>query len=180
MYAVLAISILLFISSSHFPFSVISWPKYTNISTCSTGWPSKVMLTLGVSTFRLITMVFVFFMFIFIPKCFPSSFTLLANIWSSLSLSVVIPVSSAYLGLLILLPPINTPSSSFSITRKISSVKRLKRYGDSTHPCLVPLLILIPSEFPFSVRTTATGAPNEPKFHGCLNRLETIRNVYKS
>ena len=101
-------------------------------------------------------MVFVFFMFIFIPKCLPSSFTLLANIWSSLSLSAVIPVSSAYLRLLILLPPIDTPSSSFSITRKISSVKRLKRYGDSTHPCLVPLLILIPSEFPFSVRTTAT------------------------
>ena len=25
-----------------------------------------------------------------------------------------------------------------------------------------------------------SGAPNEPKFHDCLNRLETIRNVYKS
>ena len=38
-------------------------------------------------------MVFVFFMFIFIPKCLPSSLTLLANILSSLSLSAVIPVS---------------------------------------------------------------------------------------
>ena len=30
------------------------------------------------------------------------------------------------------------------------------------------------------VKKDDTGAPNEPKFHDCLNRLETIRNVYKS
>ena len=63
--------------------------------------------------------------------------------------------SSAYIKLLILRPPTKTPSSSFSITLNTSSLKWLKRYGDSTHPCLVPFLICFPSEYPCPVRTTA-------------------------
>ena len=91
----------------------------------------------------------------FHTEVFTFSFTLSASVCNLFSFSVVIAVSSAYLKLLILLPPTETPSSSFSIILKMSSIKRLKRYGDSTHHCLVPLLISIPSEFPCSVRTTA-------------------------
>ena len=114
------------------------------------------MLTLGISTFRLYNHGLCLLYVHFHSEMFALLIHSVANIWRCLSLSAVIPMSFAYLRLLILLPPIDTPFSSFSIAQKNSSVKRWKRYGDSTHPCLVPHLILIPSKFSFSVRTTAT------------------------
>ena len=109
-------------------------------------------------------MVFVFFMLSFIPKCLLSSLILLADIWSSLSLSVVIFV---YLRLHIIIPPIETPLSSFSITR-FSSVKRLTRYGDSTHPCLLFLITSISSVctnascFQYNLVIILTSFPSNP------------------
>ena len=97
----------------------------------------------------------VFFTFIFMPNSFPASLTRVAIRWSSGPDSAVNAVSSAYLRLLTFLPPIETPSSGSSHLN-IISVNRLKIYGDSTHPCLVPLFILIFFELPFSVLTTAS------------------------
>ena len=113
------------------------------------------MFTLGTTAFLLIIVVFVFFTFIFMPNAFPASFTRVAIRWSLGHDSAVNAVSSAYIRLLTFLPPIETPSSGSS-DLKIISVNRLKRYGDSTHPCLVSLFILIFFELPFSVLTTAS------------------------
>ena len=140
----LAISILLRISSSHLEFSKINSPRCTNLLTCSTSYQSDSIFTLVISFLLLITIVFVLLIFIFIPKCLPSLFTLLAYSCNLFSFSAVVAVSSTCLKSLILLPSTETPSSSFSITLKLNLVKRLKRYGDSTHPCLVSLLIWIP------------------------------------
>ena len=56
----LAISILLQISSSCFPFSVIYPSKDTHLLTCSTSWSSYCIFTLGISLFLFITMVLMF------------------------------------------------------------------------------------------------------------------------
>ena len=100
-------------------------------------------------------MVFVFFTFIFMPNAFPASFTRVAIRWSSGPDSAVNAVSSAYLRLLTFLPPIETPSSGSS-DLNIISVNRLKRYGDSTHPCLVPLFIVDILRIAFFSLTTAS------------------------
>src|SRR6218665_1178100 len=52
-------------------------------------------------------------------------------------------ISSAYLRFVIRLPPICTPPSYPSRVSLITiSATMLNRVGDSTHPCLTPLLIL--------------------------------------
>src|SRR5580698_6183306 len=65
--ATFAIQILAFTSSMHDPFSVIITPRYLNVLTCSTLWPSMVRLTaLPSSRDTTITFVFLFHM---VPLC---------------------------------------------------------------------------------------------------------------
>ena len=66
----LAISICLFISPSHFPLSIIKCQRYISFLTCSIALPAIVSLALGV-TFLLITNTLVFFILMLIQYSFP-------------------------------------------------------------------------------------------------------------
>ena len=94
-----------FISSSHLPSSVMSSPSYVKRETFSINCSSIYTLACGLASFLLTTIVFVLFTFIFIPKSVPTSLVQC----SSVSDSAVSAVSSAYLSLLSLLPPTETP-----------------------------------------------------------------------
>ena len=86
-----------------------------------------------------------------------SSFTLIKRIFSSSSLSAIRVVSSAYLRLLMFLPPIliaayNSSSLAFLM---MCSACRLNRQGDSRQPCCTPFLILNQSVVPYRIPTVA-------------------------
>ena len=95
-----AIIILLLISFSDLPSSVIKLPRYTYDVTCSICCPSMAIFIFGELGFLLTTIAFVFLVLIFIPNCFPTSFILLVKSDSSFSFPANNAVSSAYLRLL--------------------------------------------------------------------------------
>ena len=67
-----AIIILLLISFSDLPSSVIKLPRYTYDVTCSICCPSMAIFILGEFGFVLTTIALVFLILIFIPNCFPT------------------------------------------------------------------------------------------------------------
>ena len=103
-------------------------------------------------------MVLVFLILSLQPALSRSSFTLIKRLSSSSALSAIRVVSSAYLRLLMFLPPIlilacNSPSLAFLM---ICSVFRLNRQGDSRQPCQTPFSILNQSVVPYRVLTVAS------------------------
>ena len=89
-------------------------------------------------------MILGFLTFSFKPALSFSSFTLIKRFFSSSSLSAVRVVSSAYLKLLMFLPPILSPAcnSSSLAFLMICSVYRLNKQGDSRQPWHAPFSIL--------------------------------------
>ena len=116
-------------------FLVLSIFRYNLAEVSTITCLSNLMFTLGKIAFLLMTMVSVFFTLTFMQNSFPALFARVAIRCSLGSDSAVNTVLFAYLRLLTFLPPIETPSSGWS-DLNIISVNRLKRFGDSTHPCL--------------------------------------------
>ena len=77
--------ILLLISFSHLPSSVIKLPRYIYNVTCSICCPSMAIFVLGEFGVLLTTIALVFLILIFIRNCFPTSFILLVSSVSSFS-----------------------------------------------------------------------------------------------
>ena len=96
-------------------------------------------------------MLLVFLIFSFKLVLSLSSFTLLKRLFSSSSLSAIRVVSSTYLRLLMLLPPILIPAcNSSSLAFFIScSTYRLNKQSDSRQPCHTLFLILNHSVVPY-------------------------------
>ena len=86
-----------------------------------------------------------------------SSFTLIKRFFSSFSLSAIKMVSSAYLRLLIFLPPILIPAynSSSPAFLMMCSACKLNKQGNNRQPCCTPFSILIQSVVPHRVLTFA-------------------------
>ena len=89
-------------------------------------------------------MILVFLIFLFKPALSLSSFTLIRRLFSSSLLSAIRVVSSAYLSLLMFLPPIlilayNSSSLAFLM---MCPVYGLNKQGDSRQPCLTLFSIL--------------------------------------
>ena len=95
-----AIIILLLISFSDLPSSVIKRPSYIYDDNCSICSPYVAILIFGEFGFLLTTIALVLLILIFIPNCFPNSFVLLVNSGSYFSFPANNAVSSAYLRLL--------------------------------------------------------------------------------
>ena len=86
------------------------------------------------------------------------SFTLIQRLFSSFLLSAIRVVTSAYLRLLMLLPPAlilacNPASPGFLM---MCSAYKLNKQGDSRQPCHTPFLILKQSVAPHRVVTVAS------------------------
>ena len=99
-----------------------------------------------------------FWMLSFKPTFSLSSFTFIKRLFSSSSLSAIRVVSSAYLRLLIFLPPILIPacvSSSPAFLRMYSAYK-LNKQGDNIQPCRTPFPIWNQSVVPCPVLTVAS------------------------
>ena len=81
-------------------------------------------------------MIFVFWMLSFKPTFSLSSFTFIKRLFSSLSLSAIRVVSSAYLRLLIFLPSDLIPAcdSSSPVFHMMYSAYKLSHHGDNIHP----------------------------------------------
>ena len=81
-------------------------------------------------------MIFVFWMLSFKPTFSLSSFTFIKRLLSSLSLSAIRVVSSAYLRLLIFLPSDLIPAcdSSSPVFHMMYSAYKLSHHGDNIHP----------------------------------------------
>ena len=106
-------------------------------------------------------MILVFLIFSFKLALSLFLFTLMERFFSSFSLSAIILVSSAYLRLLMFLPPMlipacnspsNSPSPAFLM---MCSACRWNKQGDSTQPCCTPFSILNQSVVPYRVLTVA-------------------------
>ena len=100
----------------------------------------------------------VFFNISFKSTLSVSSFTLIKRLFSSSSLSAIRVVSSAYLRLLMFLPPIlilacNSSSPAFLM---MCSAYRLNRQGDSRQPCHTPFSVLNQSVVPYRGLTVAS------------------------
>ena len=87
-----------------------------------------------------------------------SSFTLIKRLFSSSSLSAIRVVSSAYLRLLMFLPPILIPACNSASPEFLMMCLeyRLNKQGDSGQPCHTPFLILNQSVVPYRVLTVAS------------------------
>ena len=85
-----------------------------------------------------------FLIFSFKPFLSLSSFTLIKRLFRSSSLSAIRVVSSTYLRLFMLLPPVLIPAcnSSSPAFLMMCSAYRLSKQGDSRHPCHTPFSIL--------------------------------------
>ena len=103
----------------------------------------------------------VFLIFSFTPALSLSSCTLIKWFFSLSSFSAIRVVSSAYLRLLMFLPPMlipacnspsNSPSPAFLM---MCSACRWNKQGDSTQPCCTPFSILNQSVVPYRVLTVA-------------------------
>ena len=92
----------------------------------------------------------VFLIFSFKPTLSLSSFTLIKRLFSSSSLSAIRVVSSAYLRLLMFLPPILIPAynSSSPAFLRMCSAHRLNKQGGSRQPYHTPFSVLNKSVVP--------------------------------
>ena len=99
-----------------------------------------------------------FLMFSLKPALSLSSFTLIKRLFSSSSFSAIRVVSSAYLRLLIFLPPTLIPAwnSSSPAFLMMCLPYRLKKQGESRQPCHIPFSILNLSIVPYRVLTVAS------------------------
>ena len=99
-----------------------------------------------------------FLIFSLKPALSLSTFSLIKRLFSSSSLFAIRVVSSAYLRLLTIPPPILIPAcnSSSPAFPRMCSVYRLNRQGDSRQPSRTPFLILNQSTVPYSVLTVAS------------------------
>ena len=97
------------------------------------------------------------------PALSLSSFSLIKRLFSSSSLLAIRVVSSAYLRLLMIPPPILTLAcnSSGPAFPRMCSVYRLNKQGDSRQPCFTPFLILNQSIVPYRVLTVASWPTNK-------------------
>ena len=99
-----------------------------------------------------------FLMFNFKPDLSLFSFTLIKRHFSSSSLSAIRVVPSAYLRLLMFLPPILIPACNSSSLAFLTmfSVYRLNKQGDSRQPCGICFSILNQSVVLYRVLTVAS------------------------
>ena len=102
------------------------------------------------------------FIFSLKPVLSLSSFTLIKQLFSSSSLSIITVVSSICLRLLMFLPPILIPAyhSSSLAFLIMCSAYRLNKQGDSRQPCCTPFLTLNQSVVPYRVLTAASCPAN--------------------
>src|SRR5438552_8663269 len=143
-----AISILDFITLTHLPSLVIQVPVYLQFSTCFIGFPFRVILLSLLFSYLLITILSVFF--ILIDRPFSSLYkSTMSSISCNFSFECATSIiSSAYLKLFRVYPPIiNPPTLSKCLI--LISLYKLNRSGDNTHPCLTSLLMCVkfPSSF---------------------------------
>ena len=133
-------NILFFISWWFLPSDVICVARYLNELACFMVFSLILISHFGIDVFLVIIIDSLFLLFSSSPLFSLSSTTLLKSSCNFSSESAINTVSSAYLMLLMLCPPIFKPSIS-SICLMIISLYREKRSGDRTHPCLTPRLI---------------------------------------
>ena len=131
---------------------VILEPKKRKSVTTSTFSPAICHEVMGLDA-----MILVFLIFSHKLVLSLSSFTLIKRLFNSSSLSAIKVVSSAYLRLLMFLPPIlilacNSSSLAFLM---MCSTYRLNKQGDSRQPCHSPFSILNQSVIPYRVLTVA-------------------------
>ena len=127
----------LLISSLEAPSTVISEPKKRKSVTTATFPP--VFAIMGPDA-----MILIFLMFSFKLALSLSSFTLIKRLFNSSYLSAIRVVSSAYLRLLMFLPPILIPacySSSLAFLMMRSAYK-LNKQGDNVQHCCTPFPVL--------------------------------------
>ena len=100
---------------------------------------------------------FFFLIFSFKPSLSLSSFILIKRLFSSSSVSTIRVVSSAYLRLLIFLPPFLIPACNLSSPAFLlmCSAYRLNKQGDGRQPCCTPFSILNQSVVSYRVLTVA-------------------------
>ena len=103
-------------------------------------------------------MILAFLIFSCKPALSLPSFALIKRLFSSSLLSAIRVVSSAYLRLLMFLPPIlilacNSSSPAFLM---MCSAYRLNRQGDSRQPCHTPFSVLNQSVVPYRGLTVAS------------------------
>ena len=135
------------------PSVVILEPKKIKSVTISTVSPSICHEVMGLDT-----MILVFWMLSFKPTFSLYSFTFIKRLFSSSSLSAITVVSSAYLRLLILLPPILIPacSSSSPAFLMMYSAYKLNKQGENIQPWRTPFPIWNQSVVPHPVLTVAS------------------------
>ena len=94
----------------------------------------------------------------FKPALSLASFTLIKRLFNSSSLSAIRVVSSAYLRLLMFLPPILIPAcnSSSLAFLMMCSAYRLYKQHDSRQPCRTPFSIFSQKLVPYRVLTVAS------------------------
>ena len=133
--------------------AVILEPKRKRSVTASTFSPSIYHAVMEPDA-----MILVFLICSLKPAPSLSSFTLNKRLFSSFSLSAIRVVSSAYLRLLMLLPPILIPAcnSSSPAFLTMCSACRLNKQGDSKQLCHTPFSILNQSVAPYQVLTVAS------------------------
>ena len=121
------------------PSKVILEPKKRKSVIISTFPPSVCYAVMG-----LYAVILVLLIFSLQPVLSLLSFTLLKGLFSSSLLSASRVVSSAYLRLLMFLPPVLIPAcnSSRLACLMMCSAYKLTKQGDSRQPCCHPFLIL--------------------------------------
>ena len=135
------------------PSKVILEPKKRKSVIISDFPPSICHAVMGLDA-----MIFHLLIFSLKPALSLSSFTLIKGLFSSSWLSAIRMVSSAYLRLLMFLPPVLTPAcnSSRLACLLMCSAYRLTEQGGNRQPCCHPFLILNQSVVPYRVLTVAS------------------------
>src|SRR5580658_1573509 len=166
--ASLAIAILLFTSVVHFPSSVIIDPRYWNLFTCSTNCPSITMLTVPPMLLFDTSIVFVFFMLIYISYFLAVVSSSSISLCSPCSELATIPWSSANLTSFTNFPPTLTPSSISSMASIIIFSAYIENSnGERGQPCLTPLPMVSGIDSPFATLITASW----PMYSSLINLL---------
>ena len=131
----------LLISWLQSPSIVMLEPKKRKSVTTSTYSPSLCCKAMGPDA--IILVLFFFLIFSFKLALSLSSFTLIKRLFSSYSLSAIREVSSIFLRLLMLFPPILIPSCSSSSLAfpMMYSEYRLNKEDDNRQPCRTPFSI---------------------------------------
>ena len=117
-------------------------------------------------------MIFIFWILIFKPAFFLSSFTFIKSLFSSSLFSTVRVVSSAYLRLLIFLPAILIPACAPSspTCRMMYSACMLNKQGDNIQPWCTLFPILNQSIVPYLVLTVASW----PEYRFCRRQVRWL------